>query len=163
MQDVRGGAGVCQCSVLGCDRRPEVLRKRCEFAVANLAGVQRHPCQARGVERAARKPREVVTGTRGLEEAEIVGSVMRDQDCVPCEFAKRRHGTGHRGSVANHGVGDSGEGLDVSGNRAARFDKGGEFSEYPATTHFHCTDFGDTSLGCRATGGLEIDDDEREL
>ncbi len=162
MQDVRGGASVCQCSVLGCDRRAEVLRKRCEFAVANLAGVQRHPGQTRGVERAVRKPREVVTGTRGLEEAEIVGSVMRDQDCVSCEFAERRHGAGYRGRVANHGVRDSGERLDVGGNHAAGFDQGGEFPEHLAAADLYRSDFGDTGLGRRTAGGLEVDDDERQ-
>ena len=49
VQHVRGGAGIGECPMNGCDGRVKVLGERRQFAVAHFAWVQCHAGEPRGI------------------------------------------------------------------------------------------------------------------
>ncbi len=161
VQHVRGGAGIGECPMNGCDGRVEVLGERGQFAVAHFARVQRHTREPSGIQRPSRKPRQIVACACGFEEPEIVGSVVGNEDRVTGELAEGRHSTGHRWCIAQHAGRYARHRLNVGGDVSVGVDQGGELSQGLAAADFDGSDLCDAGFGRWAAGCLEIDDDER--
>ena len=68
-----------------------------------------------------------------------------------------------RGASRDHRVGDAGEDGDERRDRLGRVDQGLELAEHLAAAHLDRADLGDAALGRAAAGGLEVDDDERDV
>jgi len=130
MQDVDGGAGILQRAMIGGCRGAEQLRQSPELAVGCLVLADQLSGQVGGVDDAKGRPH--VTGQRGcgLEERDVKGRVVGDQDAVAGELQKGRKHALDPWRVGHHLVGDAGEDRDECGDRLGRVDQGLELADH---------------------------------
>ena len=88
---------------------------------------------------------------------------MGDEDGAPRELEEARQDRPDPRRRGHHARGDPGEHADVGRDLPTRVDQGLELAEHRAAPHLHGADLGDRAVLRRAAGGLEVDDDERDL
>ncbi len=164
VQDVDRGAGVGERPVVGGRAAPNttaselslqlgassrVITRRASMAVSSTSkrGHGR-PCALREV----------------LEEADVEGCVVGDQDAPVGELEELREHLLDRGRAGHHRVGDAGQHRDERRDGLVGVDERLELTEDLATADLDGADLGDhRPAGRRAAGGLEVDDAERHV
>jgi len=163
VQHVDGRTGVLERAVVRRGRRPEDAGERRQLAVRCLVTGERAAREQGGVDDREPGPRLAEPFGAGLEEADVERRVVRDEHAAAGELEERRQHRRDRRRARHHHVGDAGEHGDERRDRAVRAHQRLELAEHLAGLHLHRADLGDLAVGRRAAGGLEVDDDERDL
>jgi hypothetical protein len=79
------------------------------------------------------------------------------------ELEERRQRGAERRGVGDHRVGDPGQERDERRDRDAGLHERLELAEHLAAAHLDRADLGDAGVDRCAAGGLEVDDDERDV
>ncbi len=88
---------------------------------------------------------------------------MRDQNGARSELKKRGQREFQRGRRQQHCLGDPGQDLHERRHRDARIDERAELADLFAATNPDRADLGDAAVLGDATGGFQVDDDERGI
>ena len=119
MEHIGGGSCIVERPVSRGHGGLEVCGERAELAVAHLAGLEGDPRDARGIEYRGAGPGvvELLAGT--LEEADVVGGVVGNEDAAVHELEEGREDGAEPWSSCEEGIGDAGQGCDEWRNRNA--------------------------------------------
>ena len=163
VQDVDGGPRVDQRPVVGRGRGVEMPGEGGQPVVHHLVAADHVPGQVCGVQ--DHRPRPPVAGSAAgrLEEGDVERRVVGHQDAAAGELEEGRQHRLERGSAGHHDVGDAGQHRDERRDRRSRVDQGLELPEHLAAAYLDRPDLGDPGVGRGAAGGLQVDDDERDL
>ena len=106
-----------------------------------------------------------VAGPRrgGLEEADVERGVVRDEHGAAGELEEAGQHLLDRRGADQHRGGDPGQHLDERRHRAAGVHERLELAEDLAAAHLDRPDLGDRAVRGGAAGGLQVDDDERDV
>ena len=163
VQHVDGGARVGQCAVVGRDRRPEEGRERAELVVRGLVAGHDAARQAHRVEHLVAGPRVARLGGGRLEEPDVEGRVVRDEDRPARELQEAGQDLRDAGCADHHRGRDAGQHRDERRHRTARVDERLELPEDLASSHLDGADLGDRARARGAARRLEVDDHERDV
>jgi hypothetical protein len=163
VQDVHGRSGVGEGAVVGGHRRPHQRGKRAEPVVADLVAAEHVPREPGGVDDGRVRPGEPEPGAAGSQEAGVVGGVVRHEHRSARELEERRERRPQPRSAREQPIGDPGEDGDQRRDRQAGIHQGLELPEHLPGAYLDGADLGDAALLGRAAGGLQVDDDERDL
>ena len=140
----------------------EVRGERVQAQVRNV--VAHEPArQPDRVDPAVRQAAGSRCGERGVEEPAVEADVVPDDHRVAEELEQRRQQLFDRGRGRDHRLGDAGEHGDERRDRDARVHERVEPAEQLTAAQLQRADLGDAVERRRAAGGLEVDDDERDL
>ena len=143
-------------------RDAEVARQRGEPEVRNLVAHE-SPRDRERVDVAVREARSTRRDQRGVEERDVEADVVADDHRVADELEQRGEHLFDARRGQHHRLGDAGEHGDERRDRHAGVDERLEAAEAFAAAQLHRADLGDRAVARRGAGGLEVDDDERDL
>src|SRR5215831_12056797 len=160
LQHVGGGPGVGQGPMTRPGPGAEETGESGQLAVGYLGITKHRPSQRRGVENRERGPGKAAVVARRGEKTNVEGRVVRGQHAAASEGEETRQHRADRRRLADHRIGDAGEGGDVLRDRAARVHERGELRARPAITDPDRGELGDAGLLRQPARGLHVDDHE---
>ena len=163
VQDVDGRARVVEGAVRGRRGRGEVGRQRGQLAVGHLVAGEQATGQDGGVDRGHGRPGDAVVGAGGLQEPEVERRVVRDEDRAAGELEEARQHRTDAGGCRHHHRGDPGEHADVGRDLVPGVHERLELAEHLPAADPDGADLGDRAVLRGAAGGLQVDDDERDV
>ena len=164
VQHIDGRASVGQGAVVGNRRGPELGGQRRELAVGDLFAAQGAARQDHGVEDLEPRPFAAQFLGRVLEEPDVKGRVVGDQNTTSRELEEAGEHLGDAWGADDHLVGYAGQHRDERGDVLVGVDQGLELTQDLAAAHLDGTELGDPGAASgRATGRLEVDNAERQI
>ena len=140
----------------------EVLRQRPQFAVRHFVTHQ-SPGQTQRVHHPIGEVLVASAAQRSVEEPQIETHVVPHDDGVTHELQQGRQHCVNPGSRAHHGLGDAGEIRDGGRDGHTGVHQRGQYSGALAPHVSGSGDLGDFTRCRRSTGGLQVDDAERDM
>ncbi len=134
--------------------------KRGQPVVGNVARAQQQAGEHSRIDHRPRRPGDPALGGGGGQEADVERGVVRDDDAAAGEVEERRKHLGDCWRLADHGVGDSREFGDVSGDRPAGIHQRRELGRRPARAEPDGSDLGNARRVSEPACRLDIDDDQ---
>ena len=169
VQHVDGGPGVVEGTVGGLGGRADQPGQGGQPDAGCLLAAEHPPGQSDRAQHRRTWPVQTAALRRRAQEPDVEAGVVRHQDRAAGELQEHRQHRGDGGGVAHHRGGDPGEFDDLRRDRALRVHQGGELADHLAAADLDRADLGDrvvaavrTGLGA-AAGGLQVDDDERDV
>ena len=154
----RVGVGAVHRFGLGAEVRGERVQPQVRHVVAHEPA--REPDR---VDAAVREAADSRGDERGVEEPAVEADVVPDDHRVADELEERRQQLVDLRRGRHHRLGDAGEHRDQRRDRHARVHERVEPAEQLTAPQLQRADLGDPVEAGRAAGGLEVDDDERDL
>jgi hypothetical protein len=161
VQHVDRGLRVVERPVIGLHRGPEEVREGAQFPVRHLVAGQGTPGHRRRVEHPWVRPGVAVPGTGRLQEADVVGRVVRHQHRATQELQEGGQHRLDRRRRPQHRLGDARQDGDERWQRLTRVDERRELAEMLAGADLHRADLGDPAAVRSAAGGLQVEHHER--
>ena len=143
VQHVDGRPGVAERPVVGRRRRVEDPRERRQLAVGGVVAGDHPARELGGVEHLEAGPGPALLLREVLEEADVEGGVVGDQDTAGRELEERGQRRLDGRGVGHHRVADAGEHGDEGRDLGAGVDQGLELAEHLAAAHLDRADLGD--------------------